>query len=75
MVRPLLAAGVRPDELGAMTLGDVPASADRERLRDRRTELGIPSSDDDPLLVHVDGDERSSAATCRSTSAARGPSG
>ena len=55
VVRPLLAAGVRPDELGALSLGDVPASADSDRLRARRDELGIPSGDDDPLLVHVDG--------------------
>ena len=55
LVRPLLAAGVPPDHVGAMTIGDLPASPDRERLRDRRIELGIPSSDDDPLLVHPDG--------------------
>jgi metal-sulfur cluster biosynthetic enzyme len=55
VARPLLAAGVAPDALGAMTLGDIPASADRERLRDRRVELGIPSGDDDPLLVHPNG--------------------
>jgi metal-sulfur cluster biosynthetic enzyme len=55
IVRPLLAAGVRPDELAALRLGDVPASADKDRLRARREELGIPSADDDPLLVHVDG--------------------
>jgi metal-sulfur cluster biosynthetic enzyme len=55
VVRPLLAAGVRPDELGALSLGDVPSSVDRDRLRARRDELGIPSGDGDPLLVHVDG--------------------
>ncbi len=55
VVRPLLAAGVHPDELAAFALGDVPASADKDRLRVRRDELGIPSADDDPLLVHVDG--------------------
>jgi hypothetical protein len=55
IVRPLLAAGVRPDELAALRLGDVPASVDKDRLRARREELGIPSADDDPLLVHVDG--------------------
>jgi metal-sulfur cluster biosynthetic enzyme len=55
IVRPLLAAGVRPDELAALRLGDVPASADKDRLRARREELGIPSAGDDPLLVHVDG--------------------
>lgn len=55
VVRPLLAAGVRPDELGALSLGDVPSSVDRDRLRARRDELGIPSGDGDPLLVHLDG--------------------
>jgi metal-sulfur cluster biosynthetic enzyme len=55
VVRPLLAAGVRLDELGTLHLGDVPESADRERLRARRAELGIPSEDADPLLVHLDG--------------------
>jgi metal-sulfur cluster biosynthetic enzyme len=55
VARPLLAAGVTPALLGAMTLGELPASADRERLRDRRVELGIPSGDDDPLLVHANG--------------------
>ena len=49
--RPLLAAGRTSDELAAMTLGDVPASDDRERLRARRAELGLPSSDGSPLLV------------------------
>ena len=55
VVRPLLTAGVRLDELGTLALGDVPASADRDRLRARRIELGIPSAEDDPLLVHHDG--------------------
>jgi metal-sulfur cluster biosynthetic enzyme len=55
VVRPLLVAGVRPDELGALRLGDVPASAALDRLRARRAELGIPSGDAEPLLVHVDG--------------------
>jgi metal-sulfur cluster biosynthetic enzyme len=55
IARPMLAAGVRPDELAAMSLGDVASSVDRDRLRARRNELGIPSGDDDPLLVHVDG--------------------
>jgi metal-sulfur cluster biosynthetic enzyme len=55
IVRPLLVAGVRPDDLAALRLGDIPASADKDRLRVRRDELRIPSADDDPLLVHVDG--------------------
>jgi metal-sulfur cluster biosynthetic enzyme len=49
--RPLLAAGRTPDELAELTLGDVPASPDRERLRARRAELGLPSGDDAALLV------------------------
>ena len=49
--RPLLAAGRTTDELAAMTLGDVPPSADRERLRARRAELGLPSVDGSALLV------------------------
>ena len=34
-----------------LTLGDVPQSPDRERLRARRAELGLPAGDDAPLLV------------------------
>jgi metal-sulfur cluster biosynthetic enzyme len=51
--RPLLAAGRTPDELATLTLGDVPASPEVERLRSRRTELGLPSADDSALLVDV----------------------
>jgi metal-sulfur cluster biosynthetic enzyme len=49
--RPLLAAGRSLAELGTLTLGDAPASPDRERLRDRRAELGLPSHDGSPLLI------------------------
>jgi metal-sulfur cluster biosynthetic enzyme len=49
--RPLLAAGATPDQLAELTLGAVPPSPDRERLRARRAELGLPSGDDSPLLV------------------------
>jgi metal-sulfur cluster biosynthetic enzyme len=49
--RPLLAAGATADELAGLTLGAIPASADRERLRSRRAELGLPAGDGDPLLV------------------------
>ena len=49
--RPLVAAGRTPDELAVLTLGDVPQSPDRERLRARRAELGLPAGDDAPLLV------------------------
>jgi metal-sulfur cluster biosynthetic enzyme len=49
--RPLLAAGRTPDELAGLTLGDVPASLDLDRLRSRRAQLGLPSADDAALLV------------------------
>ena len=49
--RPLMAAGASGEELVALTLGEAPASADRERLRARRSELGLPSGDDSPLLI------------------------
>jgi metal-sulfur cluster biosynthetic enzyme len=55
VVRPLLATGVRPDELATWSLGQAPASDALDRLRARRVELGIPASDADPLLVHLDG--------------------
>jgi metal-sulfur cluster biosynthetic enzyme len=51
--RPLLAAGRTPDELASLTLGDIPASPDVERLRSRRAELGLPSADGSALLVDV----------------------
>jgi metal-sulfur cluster biosynthetic enzyme len=49
--RPLLAAGVTPSALRAMTLGDVPASGGLERLRQRRAELGLPAGNGAPLLI------------------------
>jgi metal-sulfur cluster biosynthetic enzyme len=49
--RPLLAAGHTSDDLARMTLGEAPASGDRERLRARRAELGLPAGDESPLLV------------------------
>lgn len=49
--RPLLAGGLTTDELATMTLGQAPASADRERLRSRRAELGLPSGNDSALLI------------------------
>jgi metal-sulfur cluster biosynthetic enzyme len=49
--RPLVAAGRTPDELALLTLGEVPASPERERLRARRAELGLPAELGDPLLV------------------------
>jgi hypothetical protein len=49
--RPLVAAGVTPAELCAMTLGALPRSAELDRLRERRADLGLPAGDDAPLLI------------------------
>jgi metal-sulfur cluster biosynthetic enzyme len=49
--RPLLADGVAPTALVALTLGEVPASRALDRLRQRRVELGLPAGDDAPLLI------------------------
>lgn len=49
--RPLLAAGRSLAELGALTLGDAPATPDRARLRSRRAELGLPAHDGAPLVI------------------------
>jgi metal-sulfur cluster biosynthetic enzyme len=49
--RPLVSAGTGPDELAAMTLGDVPPSDGLSRLRERRTELGLPADDQAPLVI------------------------
>ena len=49
--RPLLAGGRAIEELATMVLGEVPASADLDRLRSRRAELGLPAGDDAPLLI------------------------
>lgn len=49
--RPLLSAGTTTQELAELTLGDIPLSTDRERLRARRAELGLPAGDEAPLLV------------------------
>jgi metal-sulfur cluster biosynthetic enzyme len=50
--RPLL-AGHSPAQLAALRLGDAAETPDRERLRARRVELGLPAGDDDPLLMDV----------------------
>jgi metal-sulfur cluster biosynthetic enzyme len=51
VARPLLAGGWTPERLCATTLGDLPASADLDRLRHRRGLLGLPTGDDAPLLM------------------------
>jgi metal-sulfur cluster biosynthetic enzyme len=49
--RPLAGAGVEPPALAALTLSQAPPSPALERLRQRRTELGLPAGDDAPLLI------------------------
>jgi metal-sulfur cluster biosynthetic enzyme len=49
--RPLVAAGATPAELLALTLGAVPPSSERDRLRQRRADLGLPAGNDSPLLI------------------------
>src|ERR1700733_11757985 len=49
--RPLIAAGVTPSELLALTLGATPRSEQLDRLRQRRADLGLPAGDDAPLLI------------------------
>jgi metal-sulfur cluster biosynthetic enzyme len=49
--RPLVAAGAKPQALAGMTLGEVPASRELDRLRERRAELGLPAGDDALLLI------------------------
>jgi metal-sulfur cluster biosynthetic enzyme len=49
--RPLLAAGMDPAALLAMTLGELPPSRPLSRLRERRAELRLPADDGAPLLI------------------------
>jgi len=49
--RPLIAAGSAGEDLIALTLGRVAPSADLDRLRARRAQLGLPAGDDDPLVI------------------------
>ena len=49
--RPLIAAGMTPAELVALTLGTAPQSVELDRLRQRRADLGLPAADDAPLLI------------------------
>jgi metal-sulfur cluster biosynthetic enzyme len=60
VVRPMVRAGVTPEQVAAMTLGDAArrpdaASADLDRLRARRRELGLPAGDEDPLVIDPSG--------------------
>jgi len=49
--RPLVDSGATPRDLVNLTLGTVPASPELTRLRQRRSELGLPDRDDAPLLL------------------------
>jgi metal-sulfur cluster biosynthetic enzyme len=49
--RPLLASGTSPADLAGLMLGDVPPSAELDRLLRRRSELGLPTDAAAPLLV------------------------
>jgi metal-sulfur cluster biosynthetic enzyme len=51
LCRRLLAEGTEPAALAAMTLAEVPGSAELSRLRQRRAELGLPAADDAPLVI------------------------
>jgi len=55
VARPLVDAGVGPQELAGLTLGALPPSAELTRLRERRAALGLACGDDAPLLLHADG--------------------
>jgi len=44
-------AGTPPTRFAELTLGDAPAGGDRERLRARRRDLGLPHTDRDPLVI------------------------
>ena len=61
VARPLVDAGIGPDELAELTLGSSPDSPELARLRERRTALGLPADDGAPLLIHPDGSRVSSA--------------
>ena len=56
VARPLVDAGFGPEELARLRLGQVPPSADLDRLRTRRAQVGLPHDDDAPLLLHPAGD-------------------
>jgi metal-sulfur cluster biosynthetic enzyme len=56
--RPLLSRGDSPDQLAALSLGELPASPALKRLRERRADLGLPADDGAPLLI----DPRTGAA-------------
>ncbi len=61
VARPLVDAGVGPEELARLTLGEIEPSTDLIRLRERRAALSLAHDDAAPLLVHADGSRVTSA--------------
>jgi metal-sulfur cluster biosynthetic enzyme len=61
--RPLAAAGHTAAELAALTLGSVPPSPELTRLRQRRTDLGLPADAAAPLLIDAATGERIAEAS------------
>ena len=51
LCRTMMTAGTPPTRFAELTLGDAPAGGDRERLRARRRDLGLPHTDRDPLVI------------------------
>jgi metal-sulfur cluster biosynthetic enzyme len=49
--RPLVNAGVTPEELAVLTLGVIPPSEQLQSLKKRRADLGLPADDDSPVLI------------------------
>jgi metal-sulfur cluster biosynthetic enzyme len=61
VARPLVDAGATPEDLAGLTLGEVPPSPQLNRLRARRSAVGLPAGDDAPLLLHPDGERVTTA--------------
>jgi metal-sulfur cluster biosynthetic enzyme len=61
VARPLVDAGVGPDELAATNLGALEPSGDLDRMRQRRAALGLPYGDDAPLLLDAEGNRITTA--------------
>ena len=61
LARPLVEAGWSPQRLASARLADLEPSADLQRLRARRAEIGLPAHDHAALLLHPDGQPVSAA--------------
>ncbi len=61
VARPLVDAGVGPDDLSYTTLGSLEPTAELRRMRQRRDVLGLPAGDDAPLLIDADGNRITAA--------------